>query len=274
MAAVDENEDNSDYEVSNSIVIDNGSFAIKAGFGGVNAPKAVFQNALCLKKMVDKQQKTCFVDKDTETEYPVQNGIITSWNLMEKIWNQKFHNELRISPQDTSILMTECPLNPMANREKSTQILFEIFNFRAIYLAIDAVMALYQSGRTSGQVVDCGYQRTHLVPVWEGYALPHAVSRYSTGGYHITKYLEHLLLKRHPEARDIKIEDVRNMKEQFGYVAHKGVEHEHQKPLCAHPAWLVSGYLRSIENDYSRRTAEEIDKFCNEYIGDTKTFIR
>ncbi len=53
-------------------------------------------------------------------------------------------------------MLTEAPLNPKANREKMQQIMFEKFEVPALYVAIQAVLALYASGRTTGIVLDAG----------------------------------------------------------------------------------------------------------------------
>ena len=213
------------------VVIDNGSGFCKAGFSGEEAPRSVFPCIVGRPKvpgiMVGAEKKDVLIGQEAQEKrgilimkHPIDQGVITNWDDMEKVWHHTFYNELRIAPEEHNVLLTEAPLNPKNNRERITQIMFEVFNTPGMYIAIQAVMSLYSAGKTSGVVLDSGDGVSHFVPIYEGYAFPHAILRVNLAGRDLTDYLLKILSERGLHlTSSAEREIVRDIKEKLCYVS-------------------------------------------------------
>ncbi|CAD7929153.1 unnamed protein product [Amoebophrya sp. A120] len=219
------------------VVLDNGSGVMKAGVAGDEQPKCVFSNYVGRPKhervMAGAAEGEVFIGESAEhlrglltCNYPVEHGIVNDWLEMEQIWHHVY-NEMKIASEEHPVLLTEAPLNPHKNREKAAEIFFESFNSPALFVSAQAILSLYASGRTTGVVLDSGDGVTHVVPVYEGFALGHAIQRMDVAGRDVTNNLM-LQLRRHGHIfhTSAEREIVREMKERICYVAFNPAKEE------------------------------------------------
>ncbi|KAM9924763.1 hypothetical protein OXX80_011118 [Metschnikowia pulcherrima] len=194
------------------IVIDNGSGNIKAGFAGEEKPRSFAPSFVGRPKYqkimagssLSAIEENALKYNNTHTyigdvaqqyrgllrlSYPLEHGVVTNWDDMERVWHYTYSRHLKAAPEDHPLLITEAPLNPRANRDQMCQVLFETFNVPCAYVSIQAVLSLYASGRTTGVVVDSGDGVTHVVPVYDGFSMPPSIKRMDVAGRDITENL-------------------------------------------------------------------------------------
>jgi len=216
-----------------ALVIDNGSGISKSGFAGEDQPRSVFPSITGYPKvqsiMADSNHlaRECFVGDDAmelrgvlKLLFPIEHGIIQDWVAMEKIWEYIFYIDLNVKPSNHPVLLTEAPLNPKTNRERMAEVMFETFNVPACYVAMQAVLSLCATGRTTGCVIDIGDGVTHIVPIYEGFALTHAIKRLDIAGRDVTSHLQRLLRQKgYLFTTSAEKEIVREIKENLCYIA-------------------------------------------------------
>jgi len=121
---------------------------------------------------------------------------------------------------EASVLMTEAALNPVKNREKTCQILFEKFGVGKIQMGIQALLAIFAEGLYSATVLDSGDGVTHCIPIIEGRVFKAQIERLNLAGRHVTQHLTKVLLMRgYAFNSSADFETVREIKEKTCFVS-------------------------------------------------------
>lgn len=84
-----------------------------------------------------------------QISYPMENGIVKKWDDMQHLWDYTFAEKLKVDTRGQKILLTEPPMNPLKNREQMCEVMFDRYEFGGVYVAIQAVLALYAQGKPS-----------------------------------------------------------------------------------------------------------------------------
>ena len=130
------------------------------------------------------------------SEYPIENGIIKNWDAMISLWTHTFFNELRMSPEEFPVLITDSDRDSKVNKEKMAQIMFEKMKIPSLFIVNPGILSLYASAVITGTAVDCGDCLTLCVPGVEGMADSKAMKKKYFGGRNLTQYMTQLLNER------------------------------------------------------------------------------
>ena len=105
--------------------------------------------------------------------------------------------------------------------------MFETFNVKGLYIAVQAVLALAASWTSkqvvertlTGTVVDAGDGVTHIIPVADGYVIGSCIKHIPLAGRDITNFIQLLMRERETSIPpDEAMEVAKRVKEQYCYV--------------------------------------------------------
>ncbi|KAH3758935.1 actin 7 [Pelomyxa schiedti] len=216
-------------DTTTTLVVDLGSGTTKAGFGGDDAPRAVFPSVIGRPRgptLVGMGPGLFAGDSALSKRgilnlnYPIRRGIVTNWEEVEKLLHYTFYDELRVEPSDFTVLISRTPFNPESDRERMATLLFEQFSVPGFALGIEPLLALYSCGKSTGTSVVCGEGVTQIVPIYENLWPQAAVIGEDIAGCDITNHLAQLLPEApfapYPRSSGLIVRDI---KEKLGYVA-------------------------------------------------------
>ena len=223
------------------VVLDNGSGYLKAGFSNQKTPEISIP-ALVGRQLLRYGEKieTKLLEGDgpkykeimigdevipyrslLELSYPIDEGIIRNSDGLFKLWEYALTQKLKIEdPSESKILVTEAPLNPLANKKIICEILFEQMGVKALNIEAQAKCSLFCEGIDSGIVLDSGDGVTHCIPISDGNIIKYNIERLDLAGRHITQYLIRLLQRKgYSFNSSADFEFVRYLKEKYCFVS-------------------------------------------------------
>ena len=171
--------------------------------------------------------------------YPVKNGIVENWDLMEKYWYKSIYDYLKCDPEEHIFVLTEPTMNPPENRENIAEIFFETFNVPGLYFGDQAFLSLlgyrkYTENNVfrfdkeqqeafkslTGLVVDSGDDITHIIPICDGTVVGSNIKHFPIAGKHITKFMEQMIKERGEKINSVDLYyATMEIKEKYGYLA-------------------------------------------------------
>ncbi|XP_078592231.1 actin-like isoform X1 [Branchiostoma floridae x Branchiostoma japonicum] len=215
-----------------AVVLDNGSYSIKAGIAGDFSPAANIRNVIGKRRGNYNELYTSEDDKYIGDEaiasqgrltfdFPMQDGSVKNWRDLEAVWDHVTRSEMGETLGDRPVIVTETTAMPRQQRERHLQVLFETFDVPAVFLVQQAAMALHAQGKSTGLVVSSGHGVTEVVPVYEGHCIEHASRKLLYSGKHVTGQLGRLLQfeRGYTFTSSSELEILRKIKQNMAFVA-------------------------------------------------------
>ncbi|CAN0007770.1 unnamed protein product [Pylaiella littoralis] len=123
----------------------------------------------------------------------IKEGVVTDWDLMEKVWEHAAETRLKTKLSDHPVLISEKPFTSSKDRMKYTEIMFEKFGVSAEFMSKDAVLACFSIGRTTASLVDVGGDTTVVTPVYDGWVESKGIVKSLLGSNALQRYYLELL---------------------------------------------------------------------------------
>ena len=221
-----------EFDVSEHIVIDLGNAITKIGFSGEDLPTLCIPSIYAKNKISDidkkneiaayEQKMDIFgyeaLDEKYKDNYnihfltPGDHKLPTSMEFLDFL-KEALENKMGISPSDYDVIVNVSPIKNRDNIDIYGKIFIEELGFKAMAIINSSSLSLFSTGRTSGLVIECGETRTYTVPIYEGFPLYHALSKNKLGGRDLTNVFKEGVVADNINIRPEDIFTLREIKE-------------------------------------------------------------
>lgn len=211
------------------LVLDNGSYNIKAGLSTAENPLSI-HNALAKARDGAIYPGNDYISHPNlylgiNFKRPHEQGHLTSWETQKPLWDytlDKLLPDLEIEPSETCLLLTESPFQLPQLSMNTDLIVFEEYGFFEYYRCL--LLLLVPWAEPGGDpadftlVVDCGFNATHVTPILYQRPYWRGVKKLPLGGRHLNSLLRELISFRHYDISDEPIL-INTIKEKTMYIA-------------------------------------------------------
>ena len=219
-----------EFDLTEHLVIDLGNAYTKIGFSGEDLPKEIIPSLYARNKMFDKkneigafdQKMDIFGYEATEPQYKDDYDLFhltcgdhkekTSKEYLEFL-KEALENKMGLSISEYDVIVNISPIKNEENIRAYGRLFIEDLGFKALAMINSSSLSLYATGRTSGLVVQCGETRTYTVPIYEGFPLYHALNKTKIGGRDLTEIFRRGILEEKIDIKEGDIHTLRQVKE-------------------------------------------------------------
>lgn len=176
-----------------AVVVDCGSWAVRFGNAGDDAPRAIIPSAagtlrsgggglLAGDALAQSPGATSEISPTHSYDAATGSATVSNWDAMRAVWDAAYRQLHTQSARGPLLIVEPTRQWADADRAKALEVAFEGLLVPAAYVARGSAMAAFAAARTTACVVDVGHQGACAVPVAEGYALSKATRRSAVGG--------------------------------------------------------------------------------------------
>ncbi|KAL0244742.1 hypothetical protein GEMRC1_008824 [Eukaryota sp. GEM-RC1] len=182
------------------IIIDNGSYSIRASPSSDNTPETqipCFKGSSLHKRLSDSStSRSEFIGQDWINNYlNLSSSHISSLTDWSQIIQHIYIHHLRLPFHDHPILMSESHFCSHQERRNLAEVLFGEFQVPSVCFASSAVLSLYATGKLHGCMLSSGYSSSFVVPIVDGYSIENATEKTNLAGKAVTdRFIKELSL--------------------------------------------------------------------------------
>ncbi|KAJ2228591.1 Actin- protein 6 [Coemansia sp. RSA 485] len=180
-----------------TLILDNGSYSIKAGYIDAQHP-LVIPNTVTRTKGSKRVYVGDLIDKSNDLSglyyrSPFERGYLVHWDAELAIWDRVLSDDVMgCRPSETRLVLTEPVFNFRRIQRAMDEITFEEYGFGALVRGpATKFIAMNSASRAECLVVvDVGHAGTYVVPYCDGQMIAEAVRRVDVAGRMLTSYLK------------------------------------------------------------------------------------